>query len=85
MHSPFDILKKQPEGSFCRFEGVNDLASANILIKELLALSPGEYVVFDERTNNVIAMGRCRNGLGRRESQSAWPRIQSIGRRFATI
>jgi hypothetical protein len=58
MHSPFDILKKRPEGSFCRFEAVNDLASANIRIKELLALSPGEYVVFDERTNNVIAVGR---------------------------
>ena len=58
MHSPFDILKKNPEGSFCRFEAVNDLASANIRLKELIALSPGEYVVFDERTNNVIAFGR---------------------------
>jgi len=36
MHSPFDILKRKPEGSFCRFEAVNDLASANIRIKELL-------------------------------------------------
>ena len=54
MHSPFDILKKKPEGSFCRFEAVNDLASANIRIKELVALSPGEYVVFDQRTRNVI-------------------------------
>ena len=35
-----------------------DLASANIRIKELTALSPGEYVVFDERTHNVIAVGR---------------------------
>ena len=58
VHSPFDILKKKPEGSFCRFEAVNDLASANIRIKELVALSPGQYVVFDERTNNVIAVGR---------------------------
>jgi hypothetical protein len=58
MHSPFDILKKQPEGSFCRFEAVNDLQSANIRIKELVALSPGEYVVFDQRTHNVIPAGR---------------------------
>ena len=57
MHSPFDILKKKPEGSFCRFEVVNDLASANIRIKELHALSGGEYVVFDERTNNVTSVG----------------------------
>ena len=58
MHSPFDILKKKAEGSFCRFEAVNDLQSANIRIKELVALSPGEYVVFDQRTPNVIAAGR---------------------------
>jgi hypothetical protein len=60
MHSPFDILKKKPEGSFGRFEAVNDLASANIRIKELLALTPGEYIVLDERTHNVIAVGRSR-------------------------
>jgi hypothetical protein len=36
MHSPFEILKKRPEGSFCRFEAVNDLASANIRIKSCL-------------------------------------------------
>jgi hypothetical protein len=54
MHSPFDILKKKPEGSFRWFEAVNDLESANIRIKELVALSPSEYVVFDQRTHNVI-------------------------------
>ena len=58
MHSPFDILKKQPEGSFRRFESMNDLASANIRIKELTTSSPNEYVVFDRRTHNDIAAGR---------------------------
>jgi hypothetical protein len=29
MHSPFEILKKEPAGSFRRFERVSDLASAN--------------------------------------------------------
>jgi hypothetical protein len=57
MHSPFDILKKKPEGSFRWFESVNDLASANIRIKALTTLSQGEYVVFDQR-KNVIAAGR---------------------------
>jgi hypothetical protein len=57
MHSPFDILKKKPEGSFRWFEAVDDLESANIRIKELVALSPGEYVVFDQRTHNVILTG----------------------------
>jgi hypothetical protein len=58
MHSLFDILKKKPDGSFRRFEAVNDLASANIRIRELTTLSPGEYVVFDQRTHNDIAAGR---------------------------
>ena len=54
MHSPFDILKKKSEGSFRWFEAANDLESANIRIDELIVLSPGEYVVFDQRTHNVI-------------------------------
>jgi hypothetical protein len=57
MHSPFEILKKEPKGSFRRFEPVRDLASASIRIKELTTLSPGEYVVFDQRTHNDIAAG----------------------------
>ena len=58
MHSPFEILKKEPAGSFRRFERVSDLASADIRIKELTTLSQGEYVVFDQRTRNDIAVGR---------------------------
>ena len=58
MHSPFEILKKEPAGSFRRFERVSDLASANIRIKELTTLFLGEYVVFDQGTHNDIAVGR---------------------------
>jgi len=58
MHSPFDILKKKPEGSFCWFEAANDLESANIRIDDLLVLSPGEYIVFDQRTHNIIPADR---------------------------
>jgi hypothetical protein len=58
MHSPFEILKKEPAGSFRRFEPVSDLASANIRIRELTTLSPGEYVVFDHRTHHDIAVGQ---------------------------
>ena len=58
MHSPFEILKRELAGSFRRFEPVSDLASANIRIKELTTLSPGEYVVFDQRTHNDTAAGR---------------------------
>jgi hypothetical protein len=53
MYSTFDILKKKPEGSFRWFEAATDLDSANIRINELISLSPGDYVVFDQRTHNV--------------------------------
>jgi hypothetical protein len=58
MYSSFDILKKKPDGSFRWFEAANDLESANIRIDELIVLSPGEYVVFDQRTHNIIPADR---------------------------
>jgi hypothetical protein len=67
MHSSFEILKKEPAGSFRRFEPVSDLASANIRIRELTALSPGEYVVFDHRTHHDIAVRSSFWVDGRRE------------------
>jgi hypothetical protein len=54
VHSPFEILKKEPDGSFLWFEAVNDLESANCRIKDLVGLSPGEYVVVDQRTHSVV-------------------------------
>ena len=57
MHSPFEILKKEPAGSFRRFEPVSDLPSANIRIRELTTLSPGDYVVLDQRTHSDIGAG----------------------------
>jgi hypothetical protein len=40
------------------FEAVNDLESATIRIEELIALSPGESVVVDQRTRSVIPADR---------------------------
>jgi hypothetical protein len=54
VHSPFEILKKEPNGSFLWFEAVNDLESANCRIKDLIGLSPGEYIVVDQRTHSVV-------------------------------
>jgi hypothetical protein len=54
MHLPFDILKKERDGSFRWFEAVTNLGSANIRTREIIALSPGDYIVFDQRTHNII-------------------------------
>ena len=59
MRFPFEILKKEPAGSFRRFEPVSDLAYARTFaLRNLTALSQGEYVVFDQRIHNEIAVGR---------------------------
>jgi hypothetical protein len=55
MHFPFNILKKEPDGSFRSFEAVIDLRSALTRIEDLLASDPGDYVVFAKRTHDAIS------------------------------
>jgi hypothetical protein len=56
MHLPFDILKKERDGRFRWCEAVTNLGSANIrTLGEIIALSPGDYIVFDQRTHNIIS------------------------------
>jgi len=59
VHSSFDILKKNPNGSFLRVEAVNDLDSANARIKDLIRISPGEYVARPE-LHDIIPAGSSR-------------------------
>jgi hypothetical protein len=77
MHLPFDILKKERDGSFRWFEAVNDLGSANIRIREIIALSPGDYVVFDQRTHNTIlpAPSSCRGRFQKRVTVTREPHL----------
>jgi hypothetical protein len=60
MHTPFELVKKEPDGSFRRFETVDDLESANARIRDLVGLSPGEYVVIDQQTHSVVPAQRLR-------------------------
>jgi hypothetical protein len=53
--STFDILEKIDEVNFRWLEAMQDLQSANSRIEERQALSPGEYVVFDRRTQQIVA------------------------------
>jgi hypothetical protein len=51
----FDILKKIDVVNFEWVEVVRDLQTAEARIQELQARSPGEYVVFSERTQQIVA------------------------------
>jgi len=54
MNAAFDILKKIDHADFEWIEVVRDLQTAEARIQELQACSPGEYVVFSQRTHEIV-------------------------------
>jgi len=55
MQPSFDILKKIDLVNFQWVELVRDLQTAEARIQELQARSPGEYVIFSQRTQQIVA------------------------------
>jgi len=62
----FDILKKMDALNFEWVEVVRGLQTAEARIQELQARSPGEYVVFSQRTQQSNRARRLRVEPGRR-------------------
>lgn len=54
MDSTFDILRKLDLVNFEWVDVARDLPAAEARIRELQIRSPGEYVVFSERTQQVV-------------------------------
>jgi hypothetical protein len=54
MNPAFDILKKIGAVNFEWIEVVGDLQTAEARVQELQARSPGEYVVFSQRTQEIV-------------------------------
>ena len=50
----YDILKKDSMGAPIWLEAVRDLDTAKKRVAELAENSPGEYVVFCERTSQIV-------------------------------
>ena len=50
----YDILKKDTAGAPIWLEAVRDLDTAKRRVAELVENSPGEYVVFCERTSRIV-------------------------------
>ncbi len=51
---PYDILKKD-KANLVWIEAAQDLEMAKARIRELIATSKGDYVVFDQRTRKIVA------------------------------
>jgi hypothetical protein len=54
-HNPFDIIKVLSDDSLAWVEAVKELSAARLRVWELLADSPGEYIVFNQRTKTLVA------------------------------
>jgi hypothetical protein len=54
-YSPFDIIKVLADDSLAWVEAAKELSTARIRVWELLAHSPGEYIVFNQQTKTLVA------------------------------
>jgi hypothetical protein len=57
-HDDFDIFRKSPDGSLFWMESARDLDAADGRIMVLAANKPGEYVVFCQSTQRIVATNR---------------------------
>jgi hypothetical protein len=56
MRAPhLDILKRQNDGGFVWIESASDVQVAGERISKLADKEPGEYFVFDQRTQRIVA------------------------------
>jgi hypothetical protein len=56
MRAPhLDILKRQEDGSFIWIEAARDVELAEERISQLASTAPGEYFVFDQHTQQIVA------------------------------
>jgi hypothetical protein len=52
--APYDILKKDVLGNPIWVKAAEDLRKASVRIEELALYSPGEYIVFNQHTSQVV-------------------------------
>ena len=53
--TPYDILKRHADGSFIWVEAASELAHAKDRLQQLYTAMPGEYFVFDQKSQQIVA------------------------------
>jgi len=61
---PFDIFKKEKDGTLVWIAAVGQLHTAAAMVAELSEKYPGEYRVFDKRTGEMISNEPLQTGCG---------------------
>jgi hypothetical protein len=52
---PFDILRRHHDGSLLWLEATADIRTAKTRLQQLSASSPGDYFVFDQASQQIVA------------------------------
>ena len=55
MENSFDIMKVMADDTLAWVEAAEQLSAARLRVWELLADSPGEYIVFNQETKTLVA------------------------------
>lgn len=55
LENSFDIMKVLSDDSLAWLEAAEELGAARIRVRELLADSPGEYIIFNQETKTLVA------------------------------
>ncbi len=53
--APYDILRRHSDGSLLWLEASSELAHARDRLQQLYVAAPGEYFVFDQRSQQIVA------------------------------
>jgi hypothetical protein len=51
----FDILRRHSDGSFIWVEAAAELSLAKDRLQQLYSATPGEYFVFDQKSQQIVA------------------------------
>jgi hypothetical protein len=54
MQTPYDLLRRDPQGNFAWLEAASDLSAARLRLQELASRAPGKYVLFDQQTQQIL-------------------------------
>jgi len=54
MRTLFDLVRRDPDGSFIWLEAAADLVDARARLRELASRSPGEYVLFNHTSHETV-------------------------------
>ena len=55
LENSFDIMKVLSDDNLAWLEAAEELSAARIRVRELLADSPGEYIIFNQETKTLVA------------------------------